>query len=58
MFNAVGGNRPGEHVVYPGTFDPITPGHLDIIERARHLFRADHRARGCQWRLTVMRHVD
>jgi pantetheine-phosphate adenylyltransferase len=26
------------HAVYPGTFDPITPGHLDIIERARHLF--------------------
>jgi pantetheine-phosphate adenylyltransferase len=28
----------GEHAVYPGTFDPITPGHLDIIGRARHLF--------------------
>jgi len=28
----------GEYAVYPGTFDPITPGHLDIIERARHLF--------------------
>ena len=28
----------GEHAVYPGTFDPFTPGHLDIIERARHLF--------------------
>jgi pantetheine-phosphate adenylyltransferase len=26
------------HAVYPGTFDPITPGHLDIIERARHIF--------------------
>jgi pantetheine-phosphate adenylyltransferase len=38
MFNAVGGNRLGEHAVYPGTFDAITPGHLDIIERARHLF--------------------
>lgn len=24
--------------VYPGTFDPITYGHLDIIERASHLF--------------------
>jgi pantetheine-phosphate adenylyltransferase len=23
---------------YPGTFDLITPGHLDIIERVRHLF--------------------
>ena len=31
-------SRPGEHAVYPGTFDPVTPGHLDIIERARHLF--------------------
>jgi pantetheine-phosphate adenylyltransferase len=30
--------RRGEHAVHPGTFDPITPGHLDIIERARHLF--------------------
>jgi pantetheine-phosphate adenylyltransferase len=30
--------RLGEHAVYPGTFNPITPGHLDIIERARHLF--------------------
>jgi len=29
---------PDEHAVYPGTFDPITPGHLDVIERARHLF--------------------
>ena len=38
MADAVGGNLLGEHAVYPGTFDPITPGHLDIIERARHLF--------------------
>jgi pantetheine-phosphate adenylyltransferase len=38
MVNAAGAGRPGEHAVYPGTFDPITPGHLDIIERARHLF--------------------
>jgi pantetheine-phosphate adenylyltransferase len=30
--------RPGEHAVYPGTFNPVTPGHLDIIGRARHLF--------------------
>jgi len=28
----------GEHAVYPGTFDPVTPGHLDIIGRARQLF--------------------
>ncbi len=26
--------------IYPGTFDPITNGHLDIIKRASHLF--DH----------------
>ena len=24
--------------IYPGTFDPITNGHLDIIERTVHLF--------------------
>ncbi|MBU0910407.1 MAG: pantetheine-phosphate adenylyltransferase [Proteobacteria bacterium] len=24
--------------VYPGSFDPITMGHLDIIQRALHLF--------------------
>ena len=26
--------------VYPGTFDPITYGHLDILERSLHVF--DH----------------
>ena len=25
-------------VIYPGTFDPITNGHTDIIERASRLF--------------------
>jgi len=24
--------------VYPGTFDPITKGHIDIIDRARNIF--------------------
>ena len=24
--------------VYPGSFDPITRGHLDIVTRASHLF--------------------
>ena len=38
MTNATGGGSLGEHAVYPGTFDPLTPGHFDIIERARHLF--------------------
>ena len=27
-----------EHVVVPGTFDPVTLGHLDVIMRARRLF--------------------
>ena len=26
--------------IYPGSFDPVTNGHLDIIHRGRHLF--DH----------------
>jgi pantetheine-phosphate adenylyltransferase len=25
-------------VIYPGTFDPLTNGHLDLIQRAAHLF--------------------
>jgi pantetheine-phosphate adenylyltransferase len=24
--------------IYPGSFDPVTNGHIDIIARARHLF--------------------
>ena len=24
--------------IYPGSFDPVTKGHLDVIERACHLF--------------------
>jgi len=24
--------------VYPGTFDPVTNGHLDLVERGRHHF--------------------
>jgi pantetheine-phosphate adenylyltransferase len=27
-----------KHVVYPGTFDPITNGHIDLVERACRLF--------------------
>ena len=27
-------------IVYPGTFDPITKGHIDLVERASRLF--DH----------------
>ena len=28
--------------IYPGTFDPITNGHLDILTRAAHLFEEVH----------------
>ena len=33
-------SSPNQHVVavYPGTFDPITNGHLDILSRALNLF--------------------
>ena len=24
--------------IYPGTFDPVTNGHIDILERALKLF--------------------
>ncbi len=33
--------RPQEHrnrALYPGSFDPITYGHIDIIKRARRVF--------------------
>lgn len=31
-------NTEISHVVVPGTFDPITLGHLDVIRRARKMF--------------------
>ncbi|MBM3664329.1 MAG: pantetheine-phosphate adenylyltransferase [Actinobacteria bacterium] len=30
----------GRNALYPGTYDPVTYGHLDIIERASRLFDA------------------
>ncbi|NQW29440.1 MAG: pantetheine-phosphate adenylyltransferase [Ignavibacteria bacterium] len=27
-----------KHAMYPGTFDPVTNGHVDVIERASHIF--------------------
>ncbi len=30
--------NPENIAVFPGTFDPVTCGHLDIIERGRRLF--------------------
>ena len=29
---------PGHSAVYPGSFDPMTHGHLDVIERAAKIF--------------------
>lgn len=26
------------HCIYPGTFDPLTYGHLDVLRRAAHMF--------------------
>src|SRR5215467_5481047 len=37
----IGMNNEGKHkriAVYPGTFDPVTNGHLDIARRAARLF--------------------
>ena len=32
-------NHPARRIaIYPGSFDPVTNGHLDIIERGRKLF--------------------
>ena len=32
--------RNGMKIIYPGTFDPVTFGHIDIIRRALKIF--DH----------------
>ena len=29
---------PTRHCIYPGTFDPITYGHVDVLSRAARLF--------------------
>jgi pantetheine-phosphate adenylyltransferase len=32
------GKHPLRSVVYPGTFDPVTRGHVDLVHRAARLF--------------------
>ncbi len=32
------GPAPGHSAIYPGSFDPMTRGHLDVIERAAKIF--------------------
>lgn len=31
-------DHPRVRAVYPGSFDPFTPGHLNVVNRARDLF--------------------
>src|ERR1043166_3395652 len=39
QFSASSANfRVMRRAIYPGSFDPVTNGHLDVIERARKLF--------------------
>ena len=32
------GQRGGHCAIYPGSFDPFTKGHLDVVERAAQIF--------------------
>jgi pantetheine-phosphate adenylyltransferase len=36
------GEGSGMRVVYPGTFDPVTTGHIDIMKRAASVFGEIH----------------
>jgi pantetheine-phosphate adenylyltransferase len=38
MSSSHGAAQPGRLAVYPGSFDPITNGHVDIIERGARIF--------------------
>jgi len=38
MFHKPGGDSRSARAVYPGTFDPFTDGHRDLVDRARSLF--------------------
>jgi pantetheine-phosphate adenylyltransferase len=30
--------RKGQEAIYPGSFDPVTNGHLDVLQRAARIF--------------------
>ncbi|WP_191837378.1 pantetheine-phosphate adenylyltransferase [Catellatospora chokoriensis] len=38
MPHASAGGLGSARAVYPGTFDPFTPGHFDVVDRSRHMF--------------------
>jgi pantetheine-phosphate adenylyltransferase len=38
IYQAVSASEEKKIAIYPGTFDPITMGHLDIVKRAAELF--------------------
>jgi len=38
MNSGSNGKRSGTHAIYPGSFDPLTMGHMDVIERAAAIF--------------------
>lgn len=38
MSAATNGARSGVRAIYPGSFDPLTLGHVDVIERAARVF--------------------
>ncbi len=37
-FQEVAHGRPVRRAIYPGSFDPVTHGHLDVLQRAASLF--------------------
>ncbi|MFC7245563.1 pantetheine-phosphate adenylyltransferase [Catellatospora aurea] len=38
MAHASAGGLDSTRAVYPGTFDPFTPGHFDVVDRSRRMF--------------------